>query len=91
MSIRNLITGKELQGSRQEGNRLRYQFGRFQETDEGKYVCELKNVYGQTSSKTAYLKMEGKFSSLFIRLTDLLSQTYFILNSLPHLLFIHKN
>ena len=70
MSFRNLITGKELEGSRQEGNRLRYQFGRFQERDEGKYVCEVKNKYGQTFSKTAYLKMEGKFSSLSTRLTN---------------------
>ena len=51
MSIRNLITGKELQGSRQEGNRLRYQFGRFQETDQGKYVCELKTYMDKLPRK----------------------------------------
>ena len=93
MSFRNLITGKELQGSRQEGNRLRYQFGRFQERDEGKYVCEVKNLYGQTSSKTAYLKLEGKFSSLFTRLRNQLSHIYFILNppSLIYYLFQKTN
>jgi len=60
MKFRNVRTGSELNGSKQIGNRLRYEFGRFSYNHEGEYVCEAANVYGEKATKTAYIKMECK-------------------------------
>ncbi|XP_066930934.1 contactin-4-like isoform X2 [Clytia hemisphaerica] len=60
MRFRNAKTGEELSGSRQIGNRLRYQFGRFGKQHEGEYLCEAENAYGEKANKTAYLKMESQ-------------------------------
>ena len=59
MQFRNHRTRKILKGAEQVGNRLRYEFGRFEARRNEEYTCELKNTFGQTSKKTAYIKMEG--------------------------------
>lgn len=59
MKFRNVKTGSELKDARQDGNRLRYEFGKFTAAYEGEYSCEVANAYGEKSSKIAYIKMEG--------------------------------
>ena len=75
MKFRNSRTGEELRGSKQIGNRLRYQFGRFSQQHEGEYICEARNAYGEKANKTAYIKMECKLtisSFMFLGFRNLL-------------------
>lgn len=59
MQFINHRTNKILRGAVQMGNRLRYEFGRFNAHETEQYTCEVKNTFGQTAKKTAYIRMEG--------------------------------
>ena len=60
MQFRRVDTNAILKGSQQIGNRLRFEFGNFDVQHKGEYSCEVTNVYGQVSSKIAFVELEGK-------------------------------